>query len=286
MSDTLKKSRFYDYVWTDIYNPTASSLERDFLEKAERVAEFTDGMSTDSRLMAEANLLTDEVDSTARLDGFELGTGAILPQLVDMAGVSRSFKPGLRERAMVEFMLDVRENRDREINAERLMWWHEKIIRGRTAEADTRPYSSTRRMFSDENRPSSSKPPSMEDDPSPTQIYFDWFNDVILNPGESRLPMERAATAHAFFMSVNPFRFGGKMIGRALADIAISQSLPFSSNIMISMEMLMHREEYFSMIPWVNNASDKGVWKHFYGRLATAAAERTLLALKKYDNGH
>lgn len=86
--------------------------------------------------------------------------------------------------------------------------------------------------------------------PEEMQFFITWFNDTA--PGgklDTGLPGPiRAAVAHLYFECIHPFADGNGRIGRAIAEIALSQDLASPVLLSLSTTIQAEREQYYEAL--------------------------------------
>ena len=85
-------------------------------------------------------------------------------------------------------------------------------------------------------------PPS-DQVPAEMEQYINWFNDSQNLPG-----LVRAGIAHLYFECIHPFADGNGRVGRAISEIALSQSLGYPVLMSLSTTILDKQSEYYNAL--------------------------------------
>jgi len=183
-------------------------------------------------LRAEASLtsLTDEVVNSSAIEGEQLDPEEVRSSIARQLGLEIAGlpKPGREVEGIVEMMLDATRRFDAPLTAERLFGWHaalfptgrsglQRITVGawRTSEAGpmrvvSGPIGRETVHF---------EAPEAERLAAEMDSFLEWFeaaSDID--------PVQRAAVAHFWFVTIHPFEDGNGRIARAIADMALSRA--------------------------------------------------------------
>ena len=106
--------------------------------------------------------------------------------------------------------------------------------------------------------------------PTEMQRFLDWFaKDSRELPG-----VARAAIAHLWFETIHPYEDGNGRVGRAIADVAVSQMLGLPLMMSLATVLSKHRKAYYQQL---NNASkntlDVTPWINWFGERIVEALE-------------
>lgn len=101
--------------------------------------------------------------------------------------------------------------------------------------------------------------------PAEMDRFLAWFNDESQNlPG-----IARAAIAHLWFETIHPYEDGNGRIGRAIADMAISQCLDHPALMSVATVFSRKRKDYYASL---NEASKQSLnvdkWVNWFGTCA------------------
>lgn len=99
--------------------------------------------------------------------------------------------------------------------------------------------------------------------------------------GKSPLPvLTRAGIAHLYFVSIHPFEDGNGLIGRAIAEKAVSEGLQQPTLIALSHAINLRRKEYYTTLERNSHANEITDWLVYFARTVLEAQE---LAQRKLD---
>ncbi len=208
-------------------------------------------------LRAEASLsaLTDEVVKSSAIEGEHLDPEEVRSSIarklgLDVAGLP---EPGREVDGVVAMMLDATRNFDEPLAAERIFGWHaalfptgrsgmSRITVGgwRTGEAGpmqvvSGPIGSERVHFQ--------APDAVRVDDEMKQ-FLEWFES-----SRALDPVLKAGVAHFWFVTIHPFDDGNGRIGRAIADMALSQADGTKDRFYsMSSGIEVQRKEYYQQL--------------------------------------
>lgn len=237
---------------------------------------------------------------TSAIEGESLDWDAVRSSVARRLGVDRGGVPqDDKTEGVVSMTLDATRNYRPPLTESRLFQWHAELFprmlgepeRGIMVGSWRRPASDPMQVISGvmgRERIHFEAPPA-SDVPREMASFIGWFNES--RPAENGLI--RAALAHLRFLTVHPFEEGNGRIGRAIADMALSQDEK-SADRFYSMSAQIHRERksYYEMLERTQQSTrDATEWvKWFIGCLARSIdasqdiAERTRSAAEFWKN--
>ena len=182
------------------------------------------------RQEAGLNILTTEVVKSSAIEGEKLNPeevrSSIAKQLgLDVAGLPKASR---EVEGIVELMLDATRNFEAELSKERLFDWHaalfptgrigmSRIVVGNWRSKESGPMQVVSGPLGDEHV--HFEAPEASRLGSEMEQFIQWFNSP-----PSLDPVLKAAVAHLWFLTIHPFEDGNGRIGRAIADMALSQA--------------------------------------------------------------
>lgn len=119
-------------------------------------------------------------------------------------------------------------------------------------------------------------PPS-ERVPAEMKVFLDWFNNDSLElPG-----VARAAIAHLWFETIHPYEDGNGRVGRAIADVAVSQMLEQPLMMSLATVLSKHRKAYYQQL----NAASKETlditpWVNWFGERVVEALDGSIQVIQ------
>lgn len=126
-------------------------------------------------------------------------------------------------------------------------------------------------------------PPSLQVERE-MKAFLDWFEATRPQPGSPALDgLVRAAIAHLWFESIHPFEDGNGRLGRAVVDLAMTQSagLMHTSDapaqprlVSLSRQILQHRRAYYDALHLAQHGGcDVSAWVIWFAGMWTLACE-------------
>lgn len=106
-------------------------------------------------------------------------------------------------------------------------------------------------------------------------LFIEWFN-LTAPFGKSPMPaIERAGITHLYFVSIHPFEDGNGRISRALAEMALFQSMGEPIPLMISTEICSNRGLYYDMLGRNQKSMEIDSWLQYFGNVVVDSQNRT-----------
>ncbi|MDQ2664078.1 MAG: DUF4172 domain-containing protein, partial [Candidatus Eremiobacteraeota bacterium] len=192
---------------------------------------------------------------TSAIEGEALDWDAARSSVARRLGVDRGGVPqDDKTEGVVAMTLDATRNYEPAITESRLFQWHAELFPRTLGEPKRIIIGSWRELASDPMQVISGvvgrerihfEAPSASEVPREMNGFISWFNDSR----STENGLIRAALAHLRFLTVHPFEDGNGRIGRAIADMALSQDEQ-SADRFYSMSAQIHREKkmYYEML--------------------------------------
>lgn len=247
-------------------------------------------------LRNEANLqiLTQEIMKSTEIEGENLDKEQVRSSIAKRLGLNIS---GLvcSERhvdGIVEMMLDATGNYDKELNADRLFFWHSALFPS--------GQSGVYKINSGKWRDDAKGPMQVVSGPvgrekvhylapaanlieNEMRLFIDWFN--LEHRTDSVM---KAAIAHLWFVTIHPFEDGNGRISRALSDMLLArsdeQSYRFYS---MSTQIRKERNAYYDILESTQKGNlDITKWIEWFLMSLLKAIEHTDFVLEKIINKH
>lgn len=206
------------------------------------------------------DLMVSEAVHTSAIEGEDLERDDVRSSLLNQMGLGGSAERDPRTRGIASLMLSVRRTLDRKLTMEQVLEWHdmlfsdpgqrERIAVGRWREGEVRVVSGPmgREVVHFVGPPASRVSTEMAK-------LVDWLNRTGPHGGREDLPGPvRAGIAHLWFECIHPFDDGNGRIGRALAEMVLSQELGRPALLSLSTIIDARRRAYYAAL----GAASKG----------------------------
>lgn len=233
------------------------------------------GLGATSPLAVDA--LADEALSTAAIEGERLARDAVRSSVMRRLGLGAAGRADRHVEGLVEVLNDATSACDQPLDADRLWRWQSALFPGgtsgirRIAVGRWRAHEDPMQIVSGlpgretvhyEAPPSHAVPGQMD-------RFLRWFAQAPT----ALDGLARAAMAHLWFETIHPFEDGNGRIGRAIADLALSQHWRQPVRLYsLSRQLLASRAEYYEAL---HAASCGGVdvtdWVRWFVRQIAAA---------------
>jgi Fic family protein len=214
---------------------------------------------------------------TSRIEGEFLNRECLQSSIRRLFGLTHDGrKASPAETGISELQVDVYRNFAGPLTDEKLFDWHRMVARGRwdlKAIGRYRQHEEPMRIVSGpihdpvihfEAPPSSQVPREM-------MRFIQWFN----RPLEPLAGLARAGIAHLWFESIHPFEDGNGRIGRAIAEMALSQAFSRPTLIALSIVLEKHRRQYYDQLGLASRAIEITGWLEFFGSMVLEAQEQS-----------
>lgn len=217
----------------------------------------------DARLSANAEMLSNDIVNSSEIEGISLNSRQVRSSIARKLGVpfdadepSNHYIEGI-----VEMMLDATNNYNNPLTHERLFGWHNCLFpsgMSGLSRIDVAQYRKGgmkvvsgfygREKVHYEAVPACDVRKEMD-------IFLDWFNNDTVLPSYLK-----SALAHFWFVCIHPFDDGNGRIGRAIADMALSQA-DNSAMRFFSMSRQINKEKksYYDVLERVSRQTDMDI---------------------------
>jgi Fic family protein len=214
-------------------------------------------------LQAEATLqsLTEEVIKSSEIEGEILDADQVRSSIARRLGieVGALTTPDRNVEGIVEMMLDATEHWDRPLTADRLFGWHaalfptgrrglKRITVGGWRASDSDPMQVVSGA-ADKERIHYEAPVANRLN-AEMAAFLRWFEK-----SDGLDPVQKAAIAHLWFVTIHPFEDGNGRIARAIADLALARSEKSARRFYaMSSQIRTERRAYYDLL----EATQKG----------------------------
>ena len=204
------------------------------------------------------DLLVSEAVKTSQIEGENLDREDVRSSIRNQLGLNPTPEPVSDPRAdgIAQMMLSVRENYTKPLTAKLLCAWQDMVIADPYARerievgrwrSTTEPMQIVSGAYGKETV--HYEAPPAKHIPKEMTAFIRWFN----NSKDIKAPI-RAGIAHLYFECIHPFADGNGRVGRAIAEMALSQELGHPAIMSLSTTIQNKRKEYYKEL---NNASTK-----------------------------
>ncbi|MEI6820036.1 MAG: Fic family protein [Verrucomicrobiota bacterium] len=254
------------------------SQEAEFLRRSGvHVGTFAH-LETGEQESLRAEMLSDEALLTSKIEGELLDRDSLqssIRRLFGLADDGRKASPA--ENGISELQVDVYRNFAAPLTRETLCEWHRMVMRGRWDLKSIGQYrqdeESMRIVSGAIHDPvvHFEAPPSRQV-PAEMKRFIEWFN----RPIGPLTGLARAGIAHLYFESIHPFEDGNGRIGRAIAEMALSQAFGQPTLVALSGVLEKYRRRYYEALGLASRSIDVTAWLKFFGEMVLEAQEQSL----------
>lgn len=227
----------------------------------------------------------DAVESSA-IEGEILDRASVQSSLARQLGLAadrRAATPA--EAGAAELMADLYRNHARPLSEQTLFGWHAMLMKGRRDLAEVgrfRTGEDAMRIVSGAlhaPRVHFEAPPA-ERVPGEMRGFIAWFNAGAPGAANPLPALTRAAIAHLWFETIHPFEDGNGRIGRAVAEMALAQSLDAAPLTALSETAHRHRKSYHEALHAASRGAPIDPWLSWFADMALEAQTRTVARIR------
>ena len=224
-----------------------------------------DACGFDARLSANAEMLSNDIINSSEIEGIALNAKQVRSSIARKLGIpSDADEPSSHYiEGIVEMMLDAVSQYRQPLTHERLFGWHNclfpsgmsgysKIDVAQYRKGEMKVVSGFygREKVHYEAVPAQNVPKEME-------VFLDWFNADTVSP-----TYLKSAIAHFWFVCIHPFDDGNGRIGRAIADMALSQADDSSMRFFsMSRQINKDKKSYYDVLERVSRQTNVDITK-------------------------
>lgn len=221
-----------------------------------RLARDVQPLSDRERTNSMIDLMVAEARKTSRIEGEivdpEAVRSSILKQL-DLAEDDRWQDPDAR--GIARLVVQSRQEFAKPLTVEALCSWRREFLGERMRNAGswrTEPVWIVSGVAGKEKMHFEGPPASRI--AGEMETFVEWFNASSSLPGPVR-----SGVAHLYFESIHPFADGNGRMGRAIAEIALSQELGYPVLLSLSAAIDRQRKEYYRMLNQASRQSSMDI---------------------------
>ena len=280
MSQSLKPWNWQLPEWPEFRYDEARlrPMEAEFLRRSGVHVGAFSHLETHEQETLRAEMLSDEALLTSKIEGELLDRDSLqssIRRLFGLASDRRKSSPA--EKGISELQVDVYRNFTAALTDETLFRWHRMVVRGRQDLQKIGVYRQHSGPMVIASGPVHDPVVHFEAPPSrqvPREMkrFIEWFN----RPFQAFTGLARAGIAHLHFESIHPFEDGNGRIGRAIAEMALSQAFGQATLVALSTELERHRKRYYDQLGRASRTNEITDWLKFFGEMVLEAQEQSL----------
>ena len=249
-------------------------LVADKLAAVNKVSGFLMGrlnaIGFDAQMSASAEMLSNDIINSSEIEGISLNVKQVSSSIARKLGIpSDADEPSSHYvEGIVEMMLDAVSHYRQPLTHERLFGWHNcmfpsgmsgysriDVAQYRKGEMKVVSGNYGREKIHYEAVPAQDVPKEMD-------LFLDWFNTDCTAP-----TYLKSAIAHFWFVCIHPFDDGNGRIGRAIADMALSQADDSAMRFFsMSRQINKDKRSYYNVLEHVSRQTDVDIteWLIWY----------------------
>ncbi|WOI08990.1 Fic family protein [Thalassospira lucentensis] len=229
--------------------------------------------------------ILENIIKSSAIEGENLDRASVRSSLASRLGlddtVGRAVPPSSKTSGVVDLMMDALANPHAPLTSERLHKWHHWLFPAdgfRPEPIDIGQWRSVGRMQVVSGDPVQPTvhfvAPPPERVPGEMNGFIKWFNDSRHDAHID--PIERAALAHLWFVTIHPFDDRNGRIARAIGDLALAQADPHSIRL-YEMSSAIHqdRKGYYDVLEQTQKGTlDVNHWMAWFADKLEHALDR------------
>ena len=202
-------------------------------------------LAEQERKDAAVDLMVAEAQKSSWIEGESISPRAIRAAILKQLGLIRTDRrQNPRARGIARLMVAARSQFAAPLAARRVCQWHKQFLGEVLAEAGRRRNQPVWIM----SGPAGNKTVDYEGPPASRvedemARFIAWFNASAALPGPVR-----SGVAHLYFECIHPFEDGNGRMGRAIAEIALSQELGHAALLSLSNTIGQRRKAYYAAL--------------------------------------
>ena len=224
----------------------------------------------DARLSANAEMLSNDIINSSEIEGISLNVKQVRSSIAKKLGIpSDTDEPSSHYvEGIVEMMLDAVSHYRQPLTHERLFGWHNCLFPSGMSgysRIDVAQYRKDEMKVVSGNYGHEKvhyEAVAAQDVPKEMDIFLDWFNTDCTSP-----TYLKSAIAHFWFVCIHPFDDGNGRIGRAIADMALSQADDSAMRFFsMSRQINKDKKSYYDVLERVSRQTNMDIteWLTWY----------------------
>ncbi len=255
------------------YNSSAlSELENHFLRQSGMLQGTLKHIGEDDKLHLTVDLMSTEAINTSEIEGEILDRDSVQSSIrrnFDLDTDNQRIPPA--EQGIAQMMVDLYQTYNEPLSHSKIFTWHKMLTSGRRDLTDIgryRTHEDAMQVVSGaihDPKVHFEAPPSKDMQDKMSQ-FIDWFNGCAPD-AENPLPaLTRAGIAHLYFVCVHPFEDGNGRIGRAISEMALSQSLGHPTLLALSYTIQRAKKAYYQNLEHSNKDLEISDWLLYFSK--------------------
>ena len=238
-----------------------------------RLASEMRSLSYQERTNSMIDLMVSEAQTTSRIEGETADPEAVRSSILKQLGLAEEDRwQDPYARGIARLMVLSGQDFAEPLTVDGLCSWHRQFLGERMRNAGrwrTKPIwivsgVAGKEKVHFEGPPASRLAGEME-------TFVEWFNASSSLPGPVR-----SGVAHLYFESIHPFADGNGRMGRAIAEIALSQELGYPALLSLSSAIDRQRKQYYEMLNQASRQSNMDItgWLEWWTQCVLNAQEQ------------
>ena len=254
------------------------------------------GLNEESKQEALLELLISEAIKTSEIEGEYLSREDVMSSIKNNLGLQNSMPvKDKKASGIAKLMTEVNQHKDQKLTIEILCYWHKILLEHNSKinagfwRAGVEPMQVVSGAYGSEEvyyeaPPSNRVPMEMEQ-------FFKWYHQPELPVKDDiSKAILKSAIAHLYFETIHPFEDGNGRIGRALAELTLSQMIKSPVLLSLSKTIEKGKKQYYEQLMVGQRDLDITEWINYFARVildaqidAKELVQFTLLKAKFFD---
>ncbi len=260
------------------YNSAAlNELEGRFLLQSGMLQGTLKHIGADDKMRLTIDLMSTEAINTSEIEGEILNRDSVQSSIRRNFGLdtdNRRIPPA--EQGIAEMMVDLYRTFDEPLSHSKLFTWHKMLTSGRRNLTDIgryRTHADAMQVVSGamhDPKVHFEAPPSKQMK-AEMDRFIDWFNGCGPDAKHPVSALTRAGIAHLYFVCIHPFEDGNGRIGRAISEMALSQSLGQPTLLALSYTIQNAQKAYYRNLELNNKDLEITDWLLYFANTVLEA---------------
>lgn len=277
-----------DFVWDSSVAPLTRDIRKQ-IGQLQGKASVLDESGQEQML----DTLLSNILASSAIEGERLDALSVKSSLANRMGVTseQQYPTSARSEGVADMMLDAIENRHQDLTLERLLQWHRWLfpepprLGPRVAVGALRDDKMEVISWRGADRKHvhfiAPPPAALEKE---LERFLQWFNESRKSGDLD--PLERAALAHLWFVTIHPFDDGNGRITRAITDLALAQADDQSIRLYAMSEAILdNRKGYYSILENTQRGGlDITLWMTWFMEILTETLNRAQNSIERTIN--